>query len=552
MVAPNDQLPSRLLDLDGGTVKLICDVEKLRQPQYTTLSHMWGPDSSACPQLTKARLQEFSVAIALADLPTKYREAIRISRALGFRYLWIDSLCIIQDSPEDWEKEALKMATVYGRTACNISYVYPPSDKPNRQHLRDPRVELPCQIFPTKMGDETSGDTLGRRKLVVQDNVGFATRFWAPNTYKDAWPLLSRAWVFQERLLCPRNIYYGQNRLLWECCEGLQDEFCGTLRESPRSKAQFHVVFSGIQQHKDGHVFKTFNGQWHLLIQEYRLLNLTFEKDRTIAFAGVVNAIQSQTKFTYLAGIWKEAAGFDLLWAIFVSSSLTDFRQKRTEMEKKAPTWSWFSVPPGAGFGSSDTIDFNICSQMYARSMWTIYEASIVAFHHPEQSVGPDALLHDFDGLRITLRARKIPCTMEWEDDTLRLLPHGQYVLASSYRFVPRNGMKYVHDDVALSRGSKVPRGTFMILTMLEAWMTLGVSEHRYDMAKLSGDAGLSVSKTHWQYAGLVVVTAGKGQDGRELWKRVGVFIFDDFRDGVEPFVTPFQLNAAEEDIVLV
>jgi hypothetical protein len=52
--------------------------------------------------------------IAWSEVSKYFRDAIAITRKLGIRYLWIDSLCIIQDDREDQELEAIKMGSVYG------------------------------------------------------------------------------------------------------------------------------------------------------------------------------------------------------------------------------------------------------------------------------------------------------------------------------------------------------------------------------------------------------------------------------------------------------
>lgn len=94
-----------------------------------TLSHMPGPDPTACLRLKHASLEEFKVLIPEGQLPGKYLDAIRVAKALGFRYIWIDSLCIIQDSSEDWEREAVKMASVYGRTSWQHFVCLPPIER---------------------------------------------------------------------------------------------------------------------------------------------------------------------------------------------------------------------------------------------------------------------------------------------------------------------------------------------------------------------------------------------------------------------------------------
>ncbi|KAF4822721.1 hypothetical protein CGCSCA5_v002351 [Colletotrichum siamense] len=113
VVSPTNQAPSRLLNVSGENVRLECNVGVTTPGlEYTTLSHMWGPDPSLCPQLLVSTIDSFMLSISMHDLPKKYVDAIEVTRALGFQYIWIDSLCIIQDSKEDWQREAVKMAAV--------------------------------------------------------------------------------------------------------------------------------------------------------------------------------------------------------------------------------------------------------------------------------------------------------------------------------------------------------------------------------------------------------------------------------------------------------
>lgn len=593
LVAPDGQLPSRILDLRGDKIKLECSVRDIPNFRYTTLSHMWGPDPSTYLQLKQENLEAFKSEIPSSQLPAKYLDAVEVTRALGFHYLWIDSLCIIQDSPEDWKREALKMAAVYGRTACNISYTHPSSEAATKLHLRDPRVHLPCMLKPEIL--ELGGvDSRHHRHVistaslinpppppqsnavVVQHVAGIMTKFWSPNSYKGLWPLLTRAWVFQERLLCPRNVYYGHDRLLWECCEEVHDEFYGPLEHSPRSKERFHAIFSGSEENGGWHKYfvGTLRGQWHLLVQDYRALDLTFEKDRIIAFAGIAKAVQTRTRFTYLAGIWKELAEFDLLWT-------TSQQQRRPEEQRRGrdevggqparlPSWSWFSVPGNApGQKGVQTVDFTVCNTMYARSSAAIYQARVISHSsrsrssssHPRLPESPDdsedRLLYDFEDLSITLRTHRIDCTLRWNDagNAIHLLPLGEYAATSRHWLEPNNAMKYAHDDAVVLRqpGSELPRDACMVLTLLEGWHVTATTERKFGLPRPLGSENDPGAGTHWQYAGLVVVPSGKRGCGLETWRRIGVFLFGDKEDGDVEFNTPFKLDDSEEvDVVLV
>ena len=73
-----------------------------------------------------------------------YKEAIRVTLALGYRYLWIDSLAIIQDSDEDWTYEARRMAIVYGNATANLAFLFPPHSPSAPSSREDPRSSNPC------------------------------------------------------------------------------------------------------------------------------------------------------------------------------------------------------------------------------------------------------------------------------------------------------------------------------------------------------------------------------------------------------------------------
>jgi hypothetical protein len=283
----------------------------------------------------------------------------------------------------------------------------------------------------------------------------------------------------------------------------------------------------------------------------------TLGLDRVIAFAGIVRAIQSHTAFTYLAGIWKELAEFDLLWVVSPPAPVAGFAKKGLDV---APSWSWFSVPPRLSTSATvkaDTVDFSVSTIMERRAQNTVYRARIISYRHPKASHSPDNLLLDFAGLAITLRTRKIPCTLEWDREILRLLPRGQYALSRSNHFEPKNGLRYSHDDATLPPRTPLPSGACMILTMFEAWFNTESGNCHYDNPRES-DSGefdhSTVRRTEFQYAGLVVIPSRREDGaGQDCWQRIGVFVFDDFLQGYQRGLDlPFQMDEDEEDIVLL
>ena len=78
---------------------------------YTALSHCWGSEQNFTT--THSTLNERRNSIQYHDLPKTFRDALKVTKAIGLRYLWIESLCIIPDNQQDWEKELAKMGNVY-------------------------------------------------------------------------------------------------------------------------------------------------------------------------------------------------------------------------------------------------------------------------------------------------------------------------------------------------------------------------------------------------------------------------------------------------------
>jgi hypothetical protein len=173
-------VPSRLLTFPIAPppkgkelfVKLVESSELSRDTQYVALSHRWGSPEFPVPRTLEANLATHTKkGLRYEELPKTFRDAIDVTRAMGNGYLWIDSLCIIQDSPDDWKKEARRMAIIYDNAVFTIAAM----DAENSSQ----------GLFPTTVG---CMDTLE-----------------------------SRAWVCQERMLAPRTLMFAKNSVSWEC-----------------------------------------------------------------------------------------------------------------------------------------------------------------------------------------------------------------------------------------------------------------------------------------------------------------------------------------------
>ncbi|XXH02380.1 hypothetical protein Hte_008755 [Hypoxylon texense] len=139
-------MPTRLIEV-GNSIKLI-DSASISPSPYIALSHCWGPIKGNAKFCTfKRNIDQLKRSIDLDRLPLLFRDAISIVRGLGLRYIWIDSLCIIQDDELDWETEAGRMEQVFSGAYFTIAAS---SAKSSNESFLSPRQPRPCVQLSTQ------------------------------------------------------------------------------------------------------------------------------------------------------------------------------------------------------------------------------------------------------------------------------------------------------------------------------------------------------------------------------------------------------------------
>ncbi|KAI1123709.1 heterokaryon incompatibility protein-domain-containing protein [Nemania abortiva] len=343
-------LPKRVVyvgDSDGNQLRLY---ETENEPaKYMCLSHCWG--TTQVTKTTTASLRQYKNNIPWADLSTTFRHAITVTRKLGIQYIWIDSLCIIQDSEEDWRIESSKMASIYENSYLTVAATKSGGGTGGCFSTASPEykaVELIC--------DDDDGITYPvyvRRNLHDNYNVGPGNN-----------PLLKRGWVFQERLLSPRVLHFGMQEVLWECMEAAECE-CSYVKN--KKELQLSSVSEYLLRQMLGKIShgiklasqssQVLRGRWHEIVAEYSSLDLTFQKDIFPALSGVAKQMQRVRGSKYLAGLWEDNLIEDLLWGTF---SLSADRPSKW----RAPTWSWASVNGRIQYNSDSSEDKRIFARI--------------------------------------------------------------------------------------------------------------------------------------------------------------------------------------------
>lgn len=294
-----------------------------------TLSHCWG--KSKFFVLTKDTYEELHLGIELKRLPLTFQHAVQIALRLGAKYLvslelvinmfpfrltrivlihmhffhrpclpwfsistkiqlikstlqWIDSLCILQDSKEDWSKEAPLMAGVYRGSLCNIAASASASSKEGCFRSRDPMM-VPPIVVTTSWSNYT---TYGKRAFLIENLVDLRSQ------QESSQPLFSRGWVFQELQLAPRILHYSSEGILWSCKTTKCSE--KYLNGYPSSSSD---QFWDQVKSEEGMFSK-----WEAALHSYSRLSLTEPKDKLVAISGYAQHLHTlDPSAKYLAGL---------------------------------------------------------------------------------------------------------------------------------------------------------------------------------------------------------------------------------------------------------
>ncbi|KAL1866183.1 hypothetical protein Daus18300_006847 [Diaporthe australafricana] len=337
-------LPTRVIDVgtDAAYQKARLKVNTQGvKAEYVALSHCWG--GKIATMLTKDNLEMYSMdGIPLEKLPANFQDAIKVTQELGIRYLWIDSLCILQgqdaDAIADWERESKAMTIVYRDCTLTISALA--SEKSTDGFL----------TYKTDVGESAEETSAWIRVLPVTfgDSIQAEVRRFDPKREESLveletkGPLALRGWTLQENVLSPRHLFYGANLIHWACPSGYKSAngMLGNLDQKYPDLSP--ILFDGILRQKSQalecdkeRIFQSY----YDLVERFSARKLTCPSDKLPAFSGIAQRLQSILG-DYLAGIWRDSFARGLLW--WVKEGEDDSACPASEY--RAPSWSWASM----------------------------------------------------------------------------------------------------------------------------------------------------------------------------------------------------------------
>ena len=353
-----------LIELDSVTIELDPGAEVA----YAALSYCWGSNPANMYKAETATLEARKERIWFAELPRTFQDAFRICRRLCIPALWIDALCIVQDSKSDWEAEMARMGGIYASSTVTIA-----ADASTSVHGgildalgSEPERDRPGSVRITNVlagGREST--------LVFYDRHSAPSgATWTPDPILQS-PLSSRAWCMQERMLSSRTLHFTRQGLIWECRDtyfnfARFDKYDEMANVKPLASIP-RVLSTGIPAYAWGlripanvtlgfqgaddkpleladAAFETCNaGLWHMdqerpggsgsgqgedvdrqakvvlwwnrnVVAAYSGRRLTYLSDRLPAISGMAKIFASQVRAPYAAGMWLAELDGGLEW----------------------------------------------------------------------------------------------------------------------------------------------------------------------------------------------------------------------------------------------
>ncbi|KAH6659057.1 heterokaryon incompatibility protein-domain-containing protein [Truncatella angustata] len=326
--------PTRLLYVGGGDAGLrLCETTTWPEAvPYVALSHCWG--GSKPLSLKTSQLEDFKKHIDVSELPNTFKDAIMVARELQLPYLWIDSLCIVQDDKTDWEKEAALMADVYSQAFVVVTTASSPNPETPILGPREDEWLSKTFNFPASPGVTVPVIARKRHVLAASLEQGLLeppfTTSWA--WLKRVGPLYNRGWCFQEAYLATRNLQFTPGAIVFEC---------KTHRRSEDQLPPYPSTVPGTISRIDP------ADQWRMIVRSFTSRQLTFGSDKMPAIGGAARTMPQARTSRYLAGLWSETLLLDLMWQVmpWLVLAVQDSESLAyDDQEGGPPTWSWASM----------------------------------------------------------------------------------------------------------------------------------------------------------------------------------------------------------------
>lgn len=319
--------PTRLLRIVCGEdsqyyLQLVEMTTHKPSTRYIALSYCWGDGNPI--QCTSANVSRLRQRINAEELPQTFQDCIHVAQQLSISYVWIDSLCILQDVKSDWARESERMELVFANAFLTVAAACCSNCTVPFLGAQAPSMRMDFQSVPLNLHD-----IIGKSESIMARRTDAAFHHGEIEG-----PLEDRAWAWQERKLSVRTISFTERQLYWECRSVLATEGGASVTEHETADACPQESFENMER------------EWRHCVTSYSARRLTFQSDRLPALSGFAAKFQARRPSEYLAGLWASDFPHALAWH---RSSLSEYNCSAEPVMSHAlsisvPSWSWASI----------------------------------------------------------------------------------------------------------------------------------------------------------------------------------------------------------------
>ena len=340
--------PSRLIEVSKNNELRVRIVEGVKESvRYAALSHRWVSGPMPAWVTRRDTLDPRCTWFQADFLSASILDAIKITRRIDLDYVWIDSLCIIQDSADDWNREAGKMANVYAHAYVTL---FADRAEDDNHGFLAPREVFSSTSIPLRRENDSPVNIRVRKSST--DTWKYPQGALFTSDTKESSSLSERAWILQERILSRRKLHFGSHQVYWMCREHVVAED-GDVPNMWSSNDELDVY---NMMRASEVTERTLQYGWQALVTLYSSLQLTYTEDKLPALSGLAKVFGIISRRDYIAGIWKQSFATDLAWYVGIKDP--DEKSFRPA-SYRAPSFSWASVDDQIRLKKFDAEDRN-------------------------------------------------------------------------------------------------------------------------------------------------------------------------------------------------
>ena len=402
-----EPLPSRVInvglgDKSGNSARIF--ISRGQKAPYAALSYRWGRSNFI---LTSKNLQAYQRGLPMANLPQTILDAITCTQRLGITYLWVDALCILQDSEQDKAQEIGRMSAIYQNAHITISAAIAANSEEGFLHKREFASAIPgwqVPYLPFRCGEDNDGsDQIGTVGLLK----------FSRTAYRD--PITTRAWTFQEHMLSRRLLVYGgldfyrlclqgpeegAPRLDWDTTDDGEGDAAGRFGRGllPETRRMLNANNPVAAAEQTGSR-RGKEGRWEKVAEEYSRRALTFPRDRLPALSAIAEAFRLPPA-DYIAGCWRPWLARQLAWKCKEPADA-----KR--LDGVGPSWSWTSLAGPIDFATDTMTSYTSGSMREEAPVEQV--RIVVARATPRHKKAPYG---EISGSKLVVNGRLVPCAL--------------------------------------------------------------------------------------------------------------------------------------------